>query len=238
MNAAMRREAIVLPRSAFDKGAAVGLAVVPRPAELPVARRDLSDLAARAMIVSLFTVMAVRFGIDYMHTGRLTGLLLLASEGLIVVLTVFRRAHISVDRSIEARVLTTLSMAGPPLLRPSDIVPLWPDMMSVALSSCGLLVVIAGKLSLGRSFGLMPANRGIVSTGLYRAVRHPIYLGYLVTHVAFIAANPSPWNFAALVTADLALLARAVCEERTLLRDPEYQMYRERVRWRVVPGVF
>ena len=43
------------------------------------------------------------------------------------------------------------------------------------------LLVEDGKLSLGRSFGLMPANRGVVSTGMYRLVRHPIYLGYLVT---------------------------------------------------------
>ena len=30
----------------------------------------------------------------------------------------------------------------------------------------------------------MPANRGIVCTGIYRVVRHPIYLGYSITHVA------------------------------------------------------
>ena len=59
------------------------------------------------------------------------------------------------------------------------------------ISAVGLIVVIVGKMSLGRSFGLMPANRGIVSTGLYRVVRHPIYLGYLITHVGFVAANPT-----------------------------------------------
>ena len=32
------------------------------------------------MIVTLFTLMAVRIGGDFMETGRLTGLLLLASE--------------------------------------------------------------------------------------------------------------------------------------------------------------
>jgi protein-S-isoprenylcysteine O-methyltransferase Ste14 len=37
----------------------------------------------------------------------------------------------------------------------------------------------------------MPANRGVVSTGLYRLVRHPIYMGYLITHAAFVAANPT-----------------------------------------------
>jgi protein-S-isoprenylcysteine O-methyltransferase Ste14 len=108
----------------------------------------------------------------------------------------------------------------------------------VMISVCGLVVVIGGKVSLGRSFGLMPANRGVVSTGLYRLVRHPIYMGYLISHVAFVLANPALWNLIALVTADIALLARAVCEERTLGLDAAYREYRERVRWRVIPGVF
>ena len=155
----------------------------------------------------------------FWQTGRLTGLLLLGSEALVVVLTIFRRAPAIVDRSVRARVLTTLSLLGPLLLRPAAVVPIAPEVLTVALSALGFLVVIAGKISLGRSFGLIPANRGIVSTGLYRLVRHPIYLGYLITHVAFIAANPTVWNIALLVTADIALLARAVCEERTLARD-------------------
>jgi len=108
----------------------------------------------------------------------------------------------------------------------------------VAISAVGLLVVIAGKMSLGRSFGLIPANRGIVSTGLYRVVRHPIYLGYLITHIAFIASNPIPWNISLLATTDIALLLRAICEEKTLAQDDEYRAYQSRVRWRVLPGIF
>jgi protein-S-isoprenylcysteine O-methyltransferase Ste14 len=97
---------------------------------------------------------------------------------------------------------------------------------------------VLGKLSLGRSFGLIPANRGIVSTGLYRIVRHPIYLGYLLTHVGFVAANPADWNLFILAAADIALMMRAVREERTLAQDPAYRDYMQRVRWRIVPGVF
>jgi hypothetical protein len=41
-----------------------------------------------------------------------------------------------------------------------------------------------------------------------------------------------------LISADIALLARAVCEERTLATDPEYRAYQQRVRWRVAPGIF
>jgi protein-S-isoprenylcysteine O-methyltransferase Ste14 len=199
---------------------------------------DVADVGARLAIIVLFSLMAIRLGSDFLATGRLTGLLLLASETLVVVLTVLRRSTAIVDRSYRARVLTALSILGPMLVRPSAIAALAPEVLTVLLSASGLLVVIGGKLSLGRSFGLMPANRGIVSSGLYRLVRHPIYMGYLITHTGFVAANPTPWNIAMVVCGDLALMWRAVCEEQTLQQDEAYRAYQQVVRWRVVPGVF
>jgi protein-S-isoprenylcysteine O-methyltransferase Ste14 len=198
----------------------------------------LADIFSRAVVVCLFSMMAVRFGADFLKTGRVTGLLLLVSELLVVVLTVVRRSAATVDRSMRARVLTTVSMLGPSLLKPATVVALMPQIITVGISAIGLGIVIAGKVTLGRSFGLMPANRGIVSSGVYRIVRHPIYMGYLVTHVAYLAAMPSAWNVAALIVADIALLARAVCEERTLARDARYREYQRVVRWRVCPGLF
>jgi protein-S-isoprenylcysteine O-methyltransferase Ste14 len=198
----------------------------------------LADITARATIIVLFSLMAARFGADFAQTGRITGLLLLVSELLVVVMTVRRRAAAAVDRSMRARALTTVSMLGPPLLLPAQLTPLAPGALTVAISIAGLAVVIAGKVSLGRSFGLIPANRGVISSGVYRIVRHPIYMGYLVTHAAFLAANPSGWNVAVLLVADTALLARAVCEESTLAGDPHYRAYQQVVRWRVVPGLF
>ena len=198
----------------------------------------LADLVARAAIAVLFSMMAVRFGADFLSTGRVTGLLLLVSEMLVVLLTVMRRPAAAVDRSIRARLLTALSMLGPPLLQPARVEALLPQSATVAASVVGLAIVIAGKMTLGRSFGLMPANRGVVSSGVYRVVRHPIYLGYLITHVAFLFATPSAWNIAALLAADAALLKRAICEEQTLSRDSQYRAYQQLVRWRVCPGLF
>jgi protein-S-isoprenylcysteine O-methyltransferase Ste14 len=200
--------------------------------------RQAADLLARAAIVVLFTLMAVRFATDFLDTGRITGLFLLLSEALVVVLTVVRRSALAVDRSFRARVLTGVSVLGPPLLAPGTAAALAPESLTVALSCAGLAIVIAGKITLGRSFALLPANRGIVSSGLYRVVRHPIYMGYLVSHVAFLVASPTLWNIAALLVADGALLARAVCEEQTLAKDPAYTAYQSRVRWRVAPGLF
>jgi protein-S-isoprenylcysteine O-methyltransferase Ste14 len=110
--------------------------------------------------------------------------------------------------------------------------------LTVGLAALGLIIVVCGKLSLGRSFGLAPANRGVVSTGMYRFLRHPIYLGYVITHIAFVAANPAGWNLLVLATVDVALMFRAVCEEQTLALDSAYRAYMQRVHWRVVPGVF
>jgi protein-S-isoprenylcysteine O-methyltransferase Ste14 len=198
----------------------------------------LADVISRAVVVCLFSLMAIRFGADFVKTGRVTGLLLLVSELLVVVLTVMRRSAAAVDRSMRARVLTAVSMLGPSLLKPALVGALMPQIATVAISAVGLGIVIAGKVTLGRSFGLMPANRGVVSSGVYRLVRHPIYLGYLVTHAAYTAAMPSAWNVVALVVADIAQLARAVREEQTLARDERYRAYQQVVRWRVCPGIF
>jgi protein-S-isoprenylcysteine O-methyltransferase Ste14 len=206
---------------------------------VPCSFRDrFGDLSSRAVIVSLFTVLAVRIAADVLRTGHLTGLLLLASELLVVVFTVIRRPAVMVDRSLRGRLLTALSIVGPPLVVPAESAGLVADGWTALASAAGLLVIIAGKLSLGRSFGLVPANRGVVSSGLYRRVRHPIYLGYLMTHGAFLVAHPTAWNLVLLVAADLALVLRAIQEERTLRADPAYADYCGRVAWRLVPGVF
>jgi len=196
------------------------------------------ERVSQVLIVLLFSAMAVRIGRDVALTHHVTGLLLLASEGLVVVFTMIRRPAGIVDRTINGRILTIFATFAPQFVRPGSMHPLAPDSFTVLLSASGLILVVLAKLSLGRSFGLVPANRGVVSTGLYRFLRHPIYMGYLLTHVGFAIANPTGWNFFILVSADVTLLLRAIREERTLAVDPEYFAYMQRVRWRLVPGLF
>ena len=155
-----------------------------------------------------------------------------------VALTLVRRSATTVDRSLKARALTILATFGPPLVHPVSGAALASDSLTIVISALGLVIVVIGKLSLGRSFGLAPANRGVISTGVYRFVRHPIYLGYLITHVGFVVANPANWNLLVLAAADVALLLRAVCEEQTLALDGAYREYMQRVRWRILPGIF
>jgi protein-S-isoprenylcysteine O-methyltransferase Ste14 len=196
------------------------------------------DLGARAAVIALYTLLSVNLLSDFLATGRITGLLLLTSEALVVVFTVVRRPARSTDRSILAGVITIVSLAGPPLLRPANVESLLPDLVTASISGIGLGLVIAGKLTLGRSFGIAPANRGTISRGPYNLVRHPIYAGYLLTHIAFFLANPRPWNAVVVLIGDTALIVRALVEERVLASDVEYQAYCRRVGWHLVPGLF
>jgi protein-S-isoprenylcysteine O-methyltransferase Ste14 len=203
-----------------------------------MSREIATDLLARAAVATLMLLLSINLLADFMRTGRVTGLLLLVSESMVVVFTIARRRARLVDWSVDASVVTVLSVAGPPLLRATDASGLLPDVATALMAVVGLGLVIAGKFTLGRSFGIVPANRGVVVRGPYTVVRHPIYTGYLITHVGFLIAHPTPWNVMIAVTADTALVVRALIEERVLGADVEYQSYCRRVGWHLVPGVF
>ncbi len=194
---------------------------------------------ARATIVALFSMLSINLFADYLRTGHVTGLLLLVGESLVVVLTIVRRRAVTVDRSAAAAIMTSVSLVGPVLMRAtSEPASLMSDQMTALVSAIGLVLVVVGKMTLGRSFGVVPANRGVVVRGPYALVRHPIYTGYLITHAAFLLAHPAPWNLSIVLVADAALIVRALMEERVLREDADYRQYCQRVGWHLVPGVF
>src|SRR5262249_8530424 len=107
---------------------------------------------------------------------------------------------------------------------------------ALQLLGWGLAVVCISTL--GRSFGLVAANRGIVTRGPYRPVTHPIYSRYLLTPAGHLLRNP-PTRIVVVVCATLAFqLVRIRTEEEWLVQDPGYAVYRGRVRWRLIPRVY
>ena len=94
-----------------------------RPASFAVPARDLGDEGARVLVGALFLTLAYRLATEFLSTGHLTGLLLMTSELLVVILTIVRKPAIAIDRTWAARIITTVSLAGPPLLRPVSAGP-------------------------------------------------------------------------------------------------------------------
>jgi protein-S-isoprenylcysteine O-methyltransferase Ste14 len=102
----------------------------------------------------------------------------------------------------------------------------------------GAMLEVSAKVVLGRSFGLVAANRGVVTDGPYRFLRHPIYAGYTLVHIGYLLSSPSIHN-AVLYASTLAVqIARIVREERILMRDETYRAMAMRVRYRLLPGIF
>lgn len=111
------------------------------------------------------------------------------------------------------------------------------DEASLALILTGSAIALAAKLFLGRSFGVVPANRGVKAAGVYRFVRHPMYAGYMINQLGFLLVFFSLHNALIYAIAWTTLWLRTVEEEKFLRRDPEYQRYAMKVRYRLIPGL-
>ena len=195
------------------------------------------DWIERVTIVVLFTLFGARI-LDSALSGEWYNGLLLASEAAVVVFVLLRRRTDDVTRRPHEWALAACATWGPLLVQPGGSGPLVAAAACGALMFAGLLLQLSAKLTLARSFGVVPANRGVKRHGPYRFLRHPMYAGYVLTQVGFLLANPTARN-AAIYAACLGLqVARLLAEERLLSRDPEYRALMKAVRWRLAPGLF
>jgi len=115
--------------------------------------------------------------------------------------------------------------------------PIVPAILPNALVLISVALMIYARVSLGRSIGYVPADRGIVTSGPYRFVRHPIYSGLFVTLFAFVLRFYSPLNLLLFVVIVSLFMLKSVIEEWFLRDNPEYAAYMKQVRYRWIPGV-
>jgi protein-S-isoprenylcysteine O-methyltransferase Ste14 len=172
------------------------------------------------------------------QSGRwVTSVVLVVQQGLLMVLFLVRRRTFEASARCSDWVVGVAGTFLPLAMRERE------DRAALAwlgepVQVVGLLLATVASGFLGRSIGIVAANRGVKTGGLYAVVRHPMYAGHLLGYLGYLAANPSARN--GLITGvTLGLIAaRARAEERLLARDPAYRAYLARTRWRLVPFVY
>jgi protein-S-isoprenylcysteine O-methyltransferase Ste14 len=169
---------------------------------------------------------------------NLQAALLVISESLGVFLILTRRFATSVSTRPLDWALSFTAVNAPLLAAPAAASTLLPSQIATAVMIAGMIIQISAKAALWRSYGLIPANRGVKTKGPYCLVRHPMYAGYTLTHIGFLLGFPSLQNFLLYLTTFLIEVARLVREELILRKDPLYRDYAARVRYRLLPGIF
>jgi protein-S-isoprenylcysteine O-methyltransferase Ste14 len=196
------------------------------------------DIIERVFLLILYGRFAVRMILSLDASPNLATLLLIVSEGLPIIIIAVRGWSNTISDKPFDWVLAFMGASVPLLSAPGNASAVIPQQFAVLIMLTGTFVQISAKVILWRSFGIVPANRGLKIAGPYRFIRHPMYAGYTIAHIGFLLAVPSLWNTIIYSLALALQIARLLREERLLSCDPGYQEYSARVRFRLCPGVF
>lgn len=164
--------------------------------------------------------------------------LALVSETTILVFVLIRRSTEAISRRMDDWLLAMAGSFAPGLVIITGAPLPGLAWLAVTLVISGDLFQIWAKLTLRRSFGIAPANRGVKTGGPYKIVRHPMYTGYCVAQVGLLIAIPSLFNLLLFIFAWAIQIIRLNREELLLCADSTYRAMMNDVRWRIIPGVY
>jgi protein-S-isoprenylcysteine O-methyltransferase Ste14 len=175
------------------------------------ALRRLGQVLSRAVLVTLFVLFAWANFSHWRSTGRPSGLGTTALEGWAAILFLVRRSPERLSVRPLAWVAAPVGSFAMLLARPhgGGLAQLPCELVQLG----GVLLALASLATLGRSFGLVAADRGLKTSGPYRLVR-------------------------LLLLSTVFQLVRIREEEAVLDGDAAYSGYRRSVPYRLVPRLY
>lgn len=127
---------------------------------------------------------------------------------------------------------------------------MWSPVFRIWLNVLGLILCAMGY---GFAVWAMAVNRFFISTvriqterghmvcdsGPYQFMRHPGYAGNILPLVGIVLALSSLWTLVPVAVAVIITVIRTALEDRTLQEElPGYREYAQRVRYRLIPGIY
>jgi len=126
----------------------------------------------------------------------------------------------------------------------------WSPAFSLWLNIIGFILI-----AVGYAFGVwafienrffssvvrIQTDRGhvVCDTGPYRIMRHPGYAGNILPLLGIVLALGSVWTVIPAVVALIIAIVRTALEDRILQEElPGYREYAQRVRYRLLPGIY
>lgn len=183
-----------------------------------------------------YLVFAAIFARDILQVHRISSVFPLLMTSFFVYFFLVRPVPKRLNISPYEWLITLNGTFLPLCLHPTAL--LHDSLPLLILQTAGTLVSMIGILSLNKSLGLAPANRGIKTFWAYKCVRHPIYAGYFISLGAWCLQNLIMYNAIIFTVWAVCETLRLFAEEKYLSDDPIYAAYMKKVRWRIIPWIF
>ncbi|MBT9585509.1 isoprenylcysteine carboxylmethyltransferase family protein [bacterium] len=144
---------------------------------------------------------------------------------------------------LKLSVLAVFILAGLDSGRVARLPEWWCGLLGVVLYSIGLQIFMASQKANPFFEGMVrhqtEFGHRVVDRGPYARLRHPGYLGFLLVFASIPCLLGSGWAAWGLLPVLACFVTRIVLEEVFLCEHlPGYKEYRERVCYRLIPGLW
>jgi len=143
-------------------------------------------------------------------------------------------------RGVEPRISALIGTFLLPVvvLFPRRELSLIAGLVSTLMTLSGNAFAVVVLTQLRESFSIMAEARQLVTAGVYRRVRHPLYLGEEIAAIGVVMQFFSPWT-ALILAVQFGFQLRRMRNEEVILAAifPEYLAYRKRTA-RILPGIY
>jgi protein-S-isoprenylcysteine O-methyltransferase Ste14 len=159
---------------------------------------------------------------------------------ILVPTVVMRSSPIGRSRGAEPRISAFVGtfLITAVTLFPRNELSLVAELGSAVLITTGDAFAVIALTQLRRSFSIMPEARELVTSGLYRFVRHPLYLAEAIATIGTVAQFLSVWTLILLLVQFLFQLRRMKNEETVLTEAfPHFAVYQKKTA-RLIPGIY